>query len=571
LLAAAPRLVVLASSREVLHLTGEHEYPVLPLAYPSAIAGRAGRVDLGALSAYDAVGLFIIRAQAVRPDFSATDENAPAIAEICSRLDGLPLAIELAAARVKLFEPDAILARLSKSLGFLTGGARDVPARQQTLRGAIAWSHDLLPTPERALFRRLAAFLGGWSLEAAEAVCDPDGSLGLELLDGLASLVDKSLVVRDAAAEGEPRFRSLVTIREFALERLEESDEMESVKERHALHFLGLAEAAGSHLLGAETPHWRDLLTRDEDNLRETIRWSLAAGRPEIGLRILGAAWRFWQERSALAEGLTWAQTLLVHPAAQGPTPERAAGLDGAGGLAYWLGDFEAAGRYYRECLAIAETLTDQELQAEAHYGLGFIEMTRGDSQAVRRHEEASVELYGRLGDADGQARARMGLVLGLLLEGEYAAARELEEQNVRHFREKRAWVTLGDTLTILSAVELRMGDIPAARRDAAEALRVRMSLEVLTGRLGILQTIAIIELAGGQPTRAAVLAGAVDALRAESQVMLPPVRILKLDDPAVGARAAIGDVAFEEAWALGRAMSMAEAAAYASEGLASP
>jgi non-specific serine/threonine protein kinase len=292
-------------------------------------------------------------------------------------------------------------------------------------------------------------------------------------------------------------------------------------------------------------------------------------GRPAIGLRIIGAAWRFWQERSALAEGLAWAQALLAHPAAQAPTLERAEGLDAAGGLAYWMGDFEAAGRDYRECLAIAEGLGDVGLQAKAHHGLGFIEMTRGDSQAVRRHEEASVELYGRLGDADGQTRARMGLVLGLLLERDYAAARALQEHNVRDFRERQAWVALGSNLTLLSAVELRMGDIPAARRDAAEAMGLRMELDGLAGRLGILQTIAIIELADGQPTRAAVLAGAVDALRAETQVMLPPVKIMRLDDPALGARAALGDAAFEEAWARGRQMSMAEAAAYAGEGLA--
>jgi predicted ATPase/class 3 adenylate cyclase len=570
LLAAAPRVAILASSREVLHLKGEHEYPVLPLPYPSVVRDAGGRVDLTAFAAYDAVGLFIVRAQAARPAFAVTDANAPDIAEICSRLDGLPLAIELAAARVKLFEPEAILSRLSKSLGFLTGGARDVPARQQTLRGAIAWSHDLLTAPERALLRRLAAFVGGWSLEAAEAVCDPDGSLGLDVFDGLASLVDKSLVVAASIDLGEPRFRSLMTIRAFALERLEESGEAGEVRQRHARHFLALAEKAGPLLLGGETRSWLERLGREKDNLREVLRWAISGGDVIIGLRILGAAWRFWQERFMLTEGLGWAQQLLAHPDAQAPTAARAACLDGAGGLAYWLGDFEAAGRHYEASLAIADGLADQALQAAAHYGLGFIEQTRGDSHALRRHEEASLELYRRLGDADGQARARMGLVLGMLMEGEYVAARDLQEQTVRHFRERANWLTLGDTLTLLSALELRLGDLPAARRHAAEVLGLRQGLNVLAGMLGILQMTAILEMAAGRPERAAIIVGAIDALNADSLTMLPPVRILKLDDPVVGARTALGEAAFESAWARGRALSWPEALAYAGEGLAS-
>ncbi|MFI5255347.1 MAG: adenylate/guanylate cyclase domain-containing protein [Candidatus Limnocylindrales bacterium] len=566
LLSGAPRLAVLASSREVLHLAGEREYPVMPLPYPGAIAVGIG---IDALSVYDAVALFIARAQAVRPDFAASNENAPAIAQICSRLDGLPLAIELAAARVKLFEPEAILARLSKSLGFLTGGSRDVPARQQTLRGAIAWSHDLLAVPERTLFRRLAVFVGGWSFAAAEAVCDPDGSLGIELLEGLASLVDKSLVTRAAGAAGEARFRFLVTIREFALERLEESPDAEAVREVHARHFLGLAEAAGPYLLSGVTDRGVEALVHDEDNLREAIRWSLASGRAEVGLRIIGAAWRFWQERSSLAEGLTWAVQLLAHPAAQAPTAARAMGLDGAGGLAYWLGDFETAAAYYDECLAIAESLAAAGLQASAHYGLGFIAMTRGDSRAVRHHEEASIELYGRLGDSDGQARAGMPLVIGLLLEHEYGAARTEAQESVRRFREGGALVALTDALTMLSAIEVQLDDPAAARRLAAEALHLRESRGGRGRLLGSLQMTAIIALAGGQPDRAAVLAGAVDALRAEAQVMLPPVRILRFEDPAVAARSGLGDAPFEAAWARGRELTLAEAVAYASEVLA--
>ncbi|MGH3076350.1 MAG: ATP-binding protein, partial [Gaiellales bacterium] len=348
------------------------------------------------------------------------------------------MAIELAAARVKLFEPEAILARLSKSLGFLTGGARDMPARQQTLRGAIAWSHDLLGEPERALFRRLAAFVGGWSLKSAEAVCDPDGNLGVDLLDEMASLVDKSLVLRDASVAGEPRFRYLATIREFAAERLDASPEAAATRERHALHFLGRAEAAGPHLLSGEMAHGLDALAPDEDNLREAIRWSLAVGRPEVGLRLMGAAWRFWQERSSVAEGRSWAEQLLAHPAAQAGGLPRALGLEALGGLAYWMGDdFDTVARAYDESLHLAEAVGDLPLQATVEYGLGFLSMARGESQDVRRHEQASVDLYGRLGDADGVARARMGLIFSELLEREFETARGMAKESVERFRER--------------------------------------------------------------------------------------------------------------------------------------
>jgi predicted ATPase/class 3 adenylate cyclase len=570
LLVAAARLTLLISSREVLHVRAEREYPVPPLPYPAAaIPGRT--LDVGAVSQYDAVALFIARAAAVRPDFEVTAANAPAIAEICVRLDGLPLAIELAAARIRLFEPEAILSRLQKSLGFLTGGGRDLPARQQTLRGAIAWSYDLLSPEEQRLFRRLAVFIGGWSLAAAEAVCDAAPDLGIDVLDGLVGLVDKSLVRREDTDDGEPRFGNLATIREFALEQLEASDEAAVARERHARFFLDLAEQVGPRLTGADGMRWLDALVHEQQNVRAALGWSLSIGQVEVGLRILGSIWRFWQQHSALREGRRWADELLAHPAAGAPSVARADALDGAGGIAYWQGDFEAAGRFYAEGLSIAEAVDDRALLARAHYDAGFIDIVRGDREALGRHFEASLELYRGLPDPDGVTKARQGLVLGRLLEEDFAGARALEEENARYFRTSSSRINLGDSLTLLAGLCTRAGDLAAARGFALEALDLMEETNILVGVLGILQVIAIVEAAVGRPDRAATLAGAVESYRSEAETMMAPVQILRLDDPAEAARAALGEVAFAEASERGRGFSRPEAIAFARAGLAAP
>ena len=319
LLAACPRLAVLATSRGALRLTGEHEYPVLPLPLP-APPDPVRPPTPAALSRCEAVALFAQRAAAVRPDFALTGENAPAVAEVCRRLDGLPLAIELAAAQVKVLPPRALLARLSGRLAVLVGGPRDAPARQQTLRATLDWSHALLDGKERVLFRRLAVFAGGWTLDAAEAVCNcPDGS-SPGALPGLGQLLDKSLLRQQEPPDGEPRFAMLETVREYALERLEQSGEAAAIRRRHAGHFLAMAERAAPALAGPGQRGWLERLEAEHDNLRAALGWSIAADdESAAALRLAGALGRFWEVRGHLTEGRRWLERALAVGAAAPP------------------------------------------------------------------------------------------------------------------------------------------------------------------------------------------------------------------------------------------------------------
>jgi predicted ATPase/class 3 adenylate cyclase len=336
LLAAAPTVRVLATSRAPLRLQGEQEYVVPPL----ALADTRSLPPLERLTQIEAVRLFLERAQAVRPDFQVTAENAPLIAEICARLDGLPLAIELAAARTKLFAPRALLARLDKRLTLLRGGARDLPARQQTLAGAIAWSYDLLDAAEQVLFARLGVFVDGCTLEAAEAVLgddgdDPEALAGViptaEVLERLAILVDRSLVKRVDGAEGTPRFMLLETIREFALERLETSGEGELIRGRHAQWVRTLVEAADPNLRGPEQLIWYHRLDAEQSNIRAALRWCFGGGDAATGVGVAAAAWWYWFTRSDIREGYLWLRKAIASRAGDDRT--RAAALTGSGAM----------------------------------------------------------------------------------------------------------------------------------------------------------------------------------------------------------------------------------------------
>jgi predicted ATPase/DNA-binding XRE family transcriptional regulator len=317
LLTEAPGLNVVATSREVLRVSGEHTFPVPPLGLPS----RAAVPSLEQLTQYEAVRLFIERAQAVKPDFQVTNANAPAVAEICQQLDGLPLAIELAAARVRHLAPEALLPRLKRRLSVLTGGARDLPARQQTLRGAIAWSYDLLTAKEQALFRRLAVFAGGCTLEGAEAVCvlEETSAAGkapahsIEVLDSVASLVDKSLV-RQPGSGGEPRYTMLETVREYGLEQLAAAGEEPATRERHAQHYEALAQQAAPFFLRAEQLLWLARMDDELDNLRVVLQWLVNHDLRERGQHLAGSLWYFWSLHGRVSEGREWLTRLLAGP-----------------------------------------------------------------------------------------------------------------------------------------------------------------------------------------------------------------------------------------------------------------
>ena len=367
LLEASPGLNLLATSRAPLHIRGEYEYPVPPLAIPDL----KQKHDLEKTSQFSAVALFIERAQAIKPDFAVTNENAPAVAQICVRLDGLPLAIELAAARIKLFTPQAMLKRLKKPLKFLTGGAIDVSARQQTLRGAVAWSYDLLNDEERMLFRQLGIFAGGWTIEAADAVCAAREDVRLDMFEGLGSLADKNLLRQQPGREGEPRFLMLETIREFALERLTESEERVQIEKRHAEYFLALAEQGGQELRGHEQLSCAKQLEIELDNFRAAMGWAEATGEEELAMGIGSALTTFWCMRGHSSEGYERLERLVESPRVKTKSVARAKALCMLIELGKQSSNMQKLVSFAEESVSIMREIGDQSELALSLFWLG--------------------------------------------------------------------------------------------------------------------------------------------------------------------------------------------------------
>ena len=402
LLNTSEELRIMTSSRAPLRISGEQEYPVPPLDLPDP--QRLPALDVLAQS--DAVRLFVERAMAVRPDFRVTAENAAAVAEICYRLDGLPLAIELAAARVKILTPQAMLPRLKSGLGLLASTSPDRTDRQRTLRGAIGWSYDLLDDGMQRLFRRCGVFVGGAGLDQLEAVCGPAAEIGRDVLDGLSDLVDHSLI-RQSEAGGDPRFRMLVTIRGYALERLEESGEADEIRTRHAAAFLALAEAAATNLQGNEQKRWLDLVEREHDNMRAALEFLIARNKADDASRLLFALWRFWQVRGYLHEGRAVATRVLALGGASRDARLRA--LEAAGGLEYWMGDLATARTHYAETYALAGD--DATERARAAYNLAFTYMLDlSDLSKGRALLEESLAVFRAVGDRQAIGRAAFAL-----------------------------------------------------------------------------------------------------------------------------------------------------------------
>ena len=542
LVRGAPDLRVLATSREVLRISGEHQHRVPPL-----------EADAG-------VSLFIDRARAARPDLVLDGDGMAAVRAISDRLGGLPLALELAAARVRLLAPAQILDRLERSLD-LGGGARDLPERQRTLRGAIAWSHELLSPEERRLFARLGVFASGWDAAGALAVADPDGGLGIDALDGLESLVDKSLVRVDHPAGGEPRFGLHPLLREYALERLQEAGEREAVERRFVALCAEIAAAAGARMLGPDALAWLARLDTEDRNLRAAVDWSLAHGQPETGLRIVSAVWRWFHQRGRLREGRALLEALLARPEPSDPGV-RMAGLAALGGLAYWLDDFPSARRAYEERLALAELTGDPAVVAEAHYDLGFVALVEGRADELRRHEQHALDLFTQAGDLESAARARQALTIGVFLAGDYVAAATALLLDLETFRERGAELQVGDTLTLLSAVAWRAGDLEVSWANLQQSLRLFAARDSASGLARALGMAAIALISESEPELGARLAGATYRLVREKGVMLAPVRVLHLPDPAGLARDRLGVARADELMAEGDAMTLEDAVA---------
>jgi predicted ATPase/class 3 adenylate cyclase len=542
---ASDGLRIIVTSREVLHLSTEQAYDVPPLAQP------------------DLVALFVERAQAVKPEFSLTPENATAVEAICARLDGLPLAIELAAARLRLLTPQQILERLDRRLGLLSSGASDLPERQRTLRGAIEWSYELLDDAEHRLFERLAVFAGGWTLEAAEQVCGPTSELGLDLLDGLASLADKSLVRADEDA-AEPRFSMLQVIREFALDKLAAGPDADAVRRRHAEYVMAFAERAGPGLITFDMKDWNGRLRRDEENLRAALRWALEAGEPDIGLRTASAIWRYWHYWGVPREGRDWLQKLLEHPAASSATAIRAKGLSALASLLYWLGDMTRAAELYAEALAIYRDLGDEARITETIEAMAWIAVGLGDIEGAMSRAHEAMERYRSAGDRAGVARMDAWIRTGAFFLGFDVSAEDAlaaANEAIEAAREQgNAW-DMVNSQGELSDIYRRIGDIPRAIREFRTTTEIYYGLGYL-GVLPYMKLLARLELERGNAERAAILAAvaqrAVEDLGGEL-----PEEITQVGNPLEDARGLLSEEAYASAVATGRAMGFEEAVAY--------
>ncbi|MDE2450315.1 MAG: hypothetical protein KGO22_15180, partial [Gammaproteobacteria bacterium] len=537
------------------------EMPLEPLRLPDLKT----HLPLAVLSQFEGVRLFIERAVAAKPDFQVTNENAPAVAGICERVDGLPLAIELAAARVKLFSPQALLNRLNTSMSsVLAGGARDLPGRQQTLRGAIDWSYDLLDEPHRRLFTRFAVFARGANLEQAEAVCGPASELGVHVLTGLDELADQSLVRRMPDFE-EPRVLMLQVIREDAMDRLQASGEVDVICARHADAYQALAETAGPHLFGAEQKKWLDRLEIDHDNFRAAFDWALGAGDARRAMGLGAAFWRFWQMRGHLREGRARLEAILAMPGSDKFPAERARALEAAGSVAHWQGDVPAEQAYYDKCLELARAGGDKAAIANALYNASFPRMvSHSDLPGALALAQAALPLYRELGNETGVARSlwSAGNVLHQM--------RRIEEANVALDESILLFRKLDDRFSLGWANHTRIltaiiqGDTDMAGNLTREALEIFSNAGDLSGIVLLLDDAASLAKIRGLEIRAITIAGAAAAQQQASGATLASVvNVLEgrawldiIDTPEE-----------KEAWSRGQAMTVEQAVEYALAG----
>jgi predicted ATPase/DNA-binding CsgD family transcriptional regulator len=558
LLGSCPQLKILTTSRVALLLRSEHLFPVPPLGLPGA--GRLPSPE--ALAKYPAVALFVKRARAIKPDFSLDAGNASAVVEICTRLDGLPLAIELAAARVNTLSSQAIAERLHRRLDLLTGRMLDAPARHHTLRDAVSWSYDLLPTDERTLFSRLGVFAGGCDLEAVEAVCSGEG-LGVGVLDGLASLIEKSLLRQDEQPDGQPRFRMLETLREYALERLEAGEHRDGAgfRLRHAEHFLALAERAEPQLWGPQLAVWSLRLQGELDNLRAAMAWSAGkGGDPQLGLRLVAALWRFWDMRGLAGEGRRWLSMLLS--LAPAPRPERVKALNALSFLAFIQGDVAAMQPPLDEALSVAREIGDGPGLVLSSISLGAVAYLKGDLDLASALLDESLSLVRSSGQAAMAPNLLIWRALVCSARGERERATELLEEGLGISREIGDLWTLAHTLSLLGQAERQSGKRMRARALFRESLAIRRGLDDRWGIAASLLELAHLADEEGQWGRAGRLWGAAEALREDLGAIVLPSFQGDLDFGVNRARAGLGEERFAAVEAAGRTMPLAEAIA---------
>jgi non-specific serine/threonine protein kinase len=609
LLDAAPGLHILATSRVSLHLAGEQEFPVPPLSVPTA----PRPLSIEEIARSEAVALFVQRARAADPAFALTEENAVAVAEVCARLDGLPLAIELSAARTKVLPPAALLARLERRLPLLTGGPWDTPTRHRTMRDAIAWSYDLLSPEERTLIRRLAVFVGGFTLDAAEAVGGAkaaDDSSPLSVLDGLAALVDHSFLRRVDLPQGEPRFRMLETIREFAGEQLAASGEAPATRRAHATFFLALAEQADTEaaLYGPEQGRWLDRLEADHPNLRAALSWAIAQLDEETSLRLAASLWLFWYVRGHSSEGRRWLERALALGSGA-VSPGRALALNSVGNLAFDLSDLDRAQSAYEQSLAMWHELDDRERMGDALNNLGLVAIARGEYPRARELLEASLSLRRELGQYDlpatlsnlgdvasaegddDQARAwheaslaasrDMGnirrvayslsnLALVAHRRNDDATAHRLLEESLALYRNIGDKPGAADVLRILGWVYLEQDEVARAAALVGEALTLRWELGERWGIAEGLDGLAAVAVRRGHAAAAARWLGTAAVLRAATAIAQAPTERVAHERELARIRDVLGPIDFDAAWSQGQQMppdqAVTEALALAAE-----
>lgn len=610
---ACPTLKLLITSRTPLHVQGERELLVLPLALPNP----QHHTSPEGLSQFAAVELFMQRAQAVKPDFVLTDENAAIVAEICQRLDGLPLALELAAAHLKFLSPQALLTRLERGLSKLGGGARDLPDRQQTLRSTIDWSYNLLDAQAKALLRRSTIFTGSWTLESAEAICNVDGDLGDDLIDELAALVDQSLLRRVNEEAEETRFGMLSTIRAYAHEQLVASGEEALLHQRHADYLIGLAEEAEPYFIDARRTIWLDHLEADLDDLRAALTWSTnTPGEGERALRLAGALSWFWYLRSYLHEGRDWLEKALAH-ASPAVTADayRARAHYGAGALAWAQGDhtiarthleesrrlFEAAKQehgmastvtylgvvalalgepqhaqnFCTQSVALMRSLGDRWGEAFALYWLGEATLALGDAATARTHYDQSLTLFRAIGDPWGAAIPLHALAGQAWKNGNYAQAHSLFQESGALSREVGDKWGFARSLTGSAAAALHQGNTAQAKLLFAVTLSLWRELGNRTGISRCMIGLAGVASAEGQLERAARLLGAAETVRRApflaandaqpaALFMLEAVDQDELGRTLSAVRAQLDATTFAEIWQAGQALTLEAAINFA-------
>jgi non-specific serine/threonine protein kinase len=556
-------VAVLITSRERLGMTGELTYRVPSLTVP----GMNETLTAETAARYEGVRLFVDRAKLVQPDFDATQENASAIASICTRLDGMPLAIELAAPRLRSMSVDEISERLDHRFALLTDGSRSALPRHRTLRSMLDWSYDLLSERDQGMFRRMAVFAGGSTLASAEQICAENGIDVSDVIEQLTSLVDKSLLVTTEHA-GVTRYRMLETVRQYAMDRLRESSEEKQWRGSHLAWLVALAKEFFDGVGGPNQQSWFFRIASEHDNLRAALAWS-AESRPVEGLRLAIASTAFWRIRGHLAEGREWLAQLLEAFPIDGPTRERARGLHAAATLAISWGDYTAAKLFLQESLAVYREAGDSSAASRALQSLAYLSICQAhysDAEALAREA---------IDCARGTGNRRLlypnlsNLAVALHAQGQWAAAREFYEQAFEVARELGTPFEIGHAMNEIGRAQCDEGRYDLALKRCTEGMTILQGLGNRPGVIDSLEGLADVAAATGAPLRAARLCGAADALRQEIGAARSVHESISYDRQVNAVRAVLAAEVFDQAWEEGRAMALDDAVRYALGGTA--